>query len=205
MTETAAPTSWPCEICRKPSVPRVHDGCEDRIRENLQKLPVLYRQLATVLAPGRQGSDGGRGGTKTPPLPVNVAVLDLRARGGIEGVLGSWERDVRDILDWGPPEYRGSVQAAVDASAQFLATNLPWICDQHEAAREFADEIRSLVAEAERLITGEKPERKVVVACPCGQTLRVTVSTPGARCPRCETQYGRDEVLNLPLAERSAA
>ncbi|MET8404473.1 hypothetical protein [Streptomyces sp900116325] len=26
-----APQSWPCELCAHPSVPRVHDGCVDRI------------------------------------------------------------------------------------------------------------------------------------------------------------------------------
>lgn len=41
--------------------------------------------------------------------------------------------------------------------------------------------------------------------CSCGTLLRVTVSTPGARCRGCNTQYGRSEVLELPLAARAAA
>lgn len=198
------PQSWPCAVCLRPSQPRVHDGCRQRIAENLADLPALYRQLADALHPGRRGGDG-RTGTRTAPLPCNLDTLDLRARGGIEGVLTSWEDDIRDILDWQPRPFRGDVQQTVTGSAAFLLLQLPWICDTHPAVKELADELRQIVGQARRLITGEPAPRRVTVLCPCGGTMRVTLDTPGARCSGCGTQYGHSEVLQLPMADRAAA
>ncbi|MGW1894004.1 hypothetical protein ACWCP6_27685 [Streptomyces sp. NPDC002004] len=52
---------------------------------------------------------------------------------------------------------------------------------------------------------GERPPRRVPVACPCGQALRVTLDSPWARCSGCGTQYGHSELMVLPLAERRTA
>lgn len=203
MTLDHAPQSWPCMVCDKPSQPRVHAGCEDRMRANLQALPGLYRGLAVALHPGRRGGDG-RTATRTPPLPCSLDVLDLRNRGGIEGVVGGWARDLCERENWTIPEY-GSVQAVIDWGVKILLVNLPMICDEHPAVKEIADELRQVTGQAQRLITGEKPPIRVPVQCPCGTVLRVTLDTAGARCGGCETQYGHAEVLQLPMAERRIA
>ncbi|MFJ3839437.1 hypothetical protein ACIPY6_28575 [Streptomyces sp. NPDC090054] len=202
MMET--PQFWPCPLCLKPSRDAVHPSCRQHVFEDLAALPNLYRQLADALEPGRRG-DQGRGGTRTAPLPCSLEALDLRARGGIQGVLTSWEDDVRDTLGWEDRPFRGSIEQDVDGSAAFLQTQLAWICDSHPAAKELADEIRQIAGQARRLITGERAPIRVPVACPCGRVLRVTLDTPGERCPGCETQYGHREVLQLPMAARSAA
>lgn len=202
MIET--PQSWPCPLCLKPSRDTVHASCRQHVYEDLGQLPDLYRQLADALQPGRRG-DTGRSGTRTAPLPCNLEALDLRSRGGIQGVLTSWEDDVRDTLTWEDRPFRGSIEQDVDGSAGFLQTQLAWICDSHPAAKEFADEIRQIAGQARRLITGDRPARRIPVACPCGTVLRVTLDTPGVRCGGCETQYGHAEVLRLPLAQRAAA
>lgn len=204
MHDSAAPNPWPCAICSRPARGRVHDGCRRRLDDDLAALPALYRQLADVLEPGRAGGDG-RTSSRTAPLPVRLDALDLRARGGIEGILTTWEADIRDLLAWAPTPFRGSVEQQVDGASVFLRTNLDWICDQHPAINEFAAEIRQTAGHARTLITGEKPERRITVACPCGGTLRVTVSTPGVQCPACRQQYGHTEALRLPIAERRAA
>jgi len=197
------PQTEPCAICDKPSRTRVHPGCRDRIAANLRALPRLYRQLADALQPGRRGGDG-RTGTRSAPIPCSLDSLDLRARGGIEGVVGSWARDLCEREQWDIPDYT-SVQAIVDWACGVLLANLAVICDEHPAVRELADELRQITGQAERLITGEKPPRRVPVACPCGQTLRITLDTAGVRCPGCSAQYGHAEALGLPLAERRAA
>ncbi|MFI0914352.1 hypothetical protein [Streptomyces abikoensis] len=204
MHDSAAPETWPCAICDRPARTRVHPGCRNRLDENLDALPGLYRRLADVLAPGRTGGDG-RTASRTAPLPVRLDVLDLRARGGIEGILTTWEADVREILGWAPPPFRGTIEQQVDGAAGFLRANLLWICDEHPAVRELAEEIRQTTGRARAFITGERPERRISVACPCGGALRVTISTSGTRCPACGTQYGHTEALQLPLAERRAA
>jgi len=86
-----------------------------------------------------------------------------------------------------------------------LRVNLEWAAESHPAFAEFTHEVASVVRQCERQITGERPERTVSVACDCGTVLHVTVSTPGARCRGCGTQYGRGDVLDLPLADRAAA
>jgi hypothetical protein len=197
------PVSFPCAVCDRPSLPRVHDGCRQHIADDLAELPGLYRQLEQELAPGRRG-DGGRSGSRSAPIPVSLDVLDLRARGGIEGVVGGWARDVCEREGWTIP-LLGSVEAIVDWACSLLLVNLPMLCDEHPAIREIADEIRQVTGQARRLVSGEPAPRRIPVACPCGAVLRVTLDTPGAKCPGCETQYGHDEVLGLPMAERRAA
>ncbi|MGW6703579.1 hypothetical protein ACWGDE_01615 [Streptomyces sp. NPDC054956] len=193
-----------CEICRNPSAVRVHEGCQARLNEGLAALPTLYRELEQHLAPGRRG-DSGRSGSRTAPLPVNEAVLDLRARGGIEGVVTTWEQVAREDLGWDPPPFRGNVQQTVDGAVAFLRAQVPWFCDAHEAVFELADDVRRLKAECDAIVGGERPARRIPVACPCGTVLKVTLDTPGVRCGGCEVQYGHAEVLQLPMAERSAA
>lgn len=193
-----------CAICRNPSTARVHEGCEERLDEGLAALPQLYRQLAEHLAPSRRG-DNGRTGSRTAPLPVNERVLDLRARGGIEGVVTTWERDARETLGWEPAPFRGDVQQTVDGAVSFLRLQVSWFCDAHPAVFELAQDIRRLKAECDAIIGGDRPPRRIPVKCPCGTVLRITLDTPGARCPGCEAQYGHAEVLRLPMAERSAA
>ncbi|MFJ3878031.1 hypothetical protein ACIPW5_11285 [Streptomyces sp. NPDC090077] len=193
-----------CAICRNPSTVRVHPGCQERLTDNLAALPALYRQLAEHLAPSRRG-DSGRTGSRTAPLPVNERVLDLRARGGIEGVVTTWERAAREDLGWDEPPFRGDIQQTVDGAVAFLLAQVPWFCDSHDAVDELAHDVRRLRAECGAIIGGEKPPRRIPVACPCGTVLRVTLDTPGIRCGGCETQYGHAEVFQLPMAERSAA
>lgn len=202
---TADPAeSWPCELCGRPSRARVHPGCRAHVDEGLAALPGLYRALAGVLAPGRRGGDG-RTASRTAPMPVSEPVLDLRAWGGIEGVVTTWERDARETLGWEPPPFRGSVEQTIDGAVIFLRGNLAWFCDAHPAVGELAEDVRRLVGECERLITGERRERRVPVTCPCGTTMRVTISTPGEQCRGCGTQYTREAILDLPVTERRAA
>ncbi|MFF1843083.1 hypothetical protein ACFVW9_15220 [Streptomyces sp. NPDC058217] len=198
-----AQKSWPCELCLRPSVPRVHEGCVERVRHNLRTLPGLYRELGDALVPGRRGG-GGRSGTRTAPLPCNIDALDLRARGGIEGILATWAADLCDREGWTLTEY-GTVEVAVAGYAELLLMNLQMICDEHPAVKELADELRQIVGEAQRIITGEKPPRTIPVACPCGQILRITLDTAGARCPGCGEQYGHSELMDLPLSGRPIA
>jgi hypothetical protein len=211
VTQPAAPTSWPCEICRKPSVPRVHDGCRQHLDDNLAALPGLYADLADVLMPGRRGSDGRTATRAHSPIPANEEALDLRARGGIEGVVGSWTRDICEREDWEFPEY-GSVDTAVSQYVRFLRNNLLAICDSHPAVYELAQEVAKVRGQAERLIKGEPGERKIPLLCdgqldggdPCGAVIKITISTSGKQCPRCGTQRDRDQLLNLTPTRAAA-
>lgn len=198
--------AWPCMLCDRPSRWRVHPGCQRKVDENLAALPALYRALEAVLHPGRRGGDG-RMATRSAPIPGNLDVLDLRARGGIEGMVSTWARDLWEREGWDVerfPEY-GSVEAAVDAYTALLRNNLTAICDDHPAVREFADEIRKTAGQARSLITGEKPERRIGVVCTCGAVLRITLSTPGKKCGGCGEHHGFAALRHLDPAPRTAA
>ncbi|MET9813189.1 hypothetical protein [Streptomyces sp. NPDC006355] len=193
----------PCAVCDRPSRERVHRGCRERMAEALRELPALYRQLGDALLPSRRGDGPAVSGTPGRGLPGGEA-LDLRARGGIEGVVGGWARELCERERWDVPAYQ-SVQAIVEWSCTILWHNLAVICDEHPAVKEIAQELAQVVGQARRIITGEKPPRRIGVACHCGRTLKVTLDTAGVRCPDCSAQYGHSEALQLPLAERRAA
>ncbi|MGW4603696.1 hypothetical protein ACWENS_10545 [Streptomyces sp. NPDC004532] len=198
-----APETTPCAVCDKPARERVHRGCRQHMADALKELPQLYRELATAMLPSQRGGGPAVSGTPGRGLPGGDA-LDLRSRGGIEGVVGGWARDLCDRERWDIPAYQ-SVQATVDWSCGILLANLPMICDEHPAVKEIAHELGKTVSQARAVISGEKQPRKVGVCCPCGRTLKVTLDTAGVKCPACSAQYGHSEALRLPLAERRAA
>ena len=182
--------------------------CQDRVDLALRQLPGpdgLYAALATVLAPGISSGVGPVSGSRSAPLPIRLEPLSLTARGGVVTVLQDWQVDWHEQLGWRHPRWNGGLQQQLDDAVHALRVNLEWAAASHPAFGDFAREVASLVRQCERQITGERAERRVSVACPCGTTLRVTVSTPGARCRGCGTQYARSDVLELPIAERAAA
>lgn len=181
--------------------------CQERADQALRQLPGpkgLYAGLARVLAPGI-GSGLRVTGSRTAPLPLRLEPLSLQARGGVVTVLQTWLVDWHDLLGWRHPRWQGGLQQQLDQVVRALRVNLEWAATDHPAFGEFGQEVSFLVRQCERQISGERPERPISVACPCGTVLRITVSTPGARCRGCDTQYGRSEVLELPLADRAAA
>lgn len=181
--------------------------CQGRVDHALRQLPGpngLYAKLATRLIPGR-GVDGLVVSiSRTPPLPLRLEPLSLMARGGVVTVLQTWQVDWHEHWGWSHPRWRGDLQQQLNDVVVALRTNLEGAASSHPAFGDFVQETTSLVRQCERQITGERQERPIAVVCPCGGILRVTVSTPGARCRNCDTQYARTEVLDLPLATRAA-
>ena len=165
----------------------------------------FYAALATALKPGSGAGTVHVSGSRTAPLPLRLEPLSLQARGGVVTVLQTWLIDWHERLGWRPPRWEGGLQQQLDEAVKALRNNLEWAASSHPAFGEFIQEVTSLVRQCERQITGERKERPIAVACPCGAVLKVTVSTPGVRCYGCDTQYARAEVLDLPLAARTAA
>lgn len=209
----AADYEWPTCACGRPLR---HDElgrtacrpCQDRADHALQQLPGpggLYAQLATRLAPGCGGDSIVVTASRTAPLPLRLEPLNLMARGGVVTILQTWQTDWHEHLGWRHPRWTGGLQQQCDNAVKALRNNLEWAASSHPAFGDFFTEITSLVRQCERQITGERKERPISVACPCGTILRITVSTPGKRCGGCDTQYDRDAVLDLPLAQRTAA
>jgi hypothetical protein len=205
---------WPTCACCNRDLRRDELGniacriCRDRAERDLNALAGqhgLYAQLANCLTPGASISDGRAPQGRTAPLPLRLAPLSLSARGGVVTILQTWLIDWHETLGWNHPRWDGNLQRQLDQVTTALRNNLDWAASAHPAFAEFADELASLVRACRSQVTGERPERRITVTCGCGSFLHVTVSTPGARCQGCGTQYDRTAVLELPLADRSIA
>ncbi|MET7924764.1 hypothetical protein ABZT43_12360 [Streptomyces sp. NPDC005349] len=179
--------------------------CTRRIDEHLAAIPGLYARLSGALAPGSGSGGPAVSGSRTAPLPLRLEPLSLAARGGVVTVLQTWLIDWFELLGFRHPRWEGGLQDQCDDVVDRLRINLPWAAASHPAVDEFAREISQLRRQCETQVTGERPPRRVRVACPCGQPLAFTLDTLGLRCPNCQTQYGHSELLSLPLAERAAA
>ncbi|MEV0917871.1 hypothetical protein AB0I93_26885 [Streptomyces sp. NPDC049967] len=210
LAEATAPT---CTICRHglyadELTAYACRPCTDRIDLNLRALAGadgLYALLGGRLMPGSSSGGPAVSGSKTPPLPLRLEPLNLLARGGVVTILQTWLIDWHERLDYRHPRWDGDLRQQCDQVVQRLRTLLPWAAGEHPAVDEFAREVSHLRRQCEQQTTGERPARTVPVACPCGQTLRITLDTSGARCITCGTQYGHGELMNLPLAERRIA
>ncbi|MDX3353925.1 hypothetical protein PV703_11505 [Streptomyces sp. ME01-24h] len=181
--------------------------CEQRIDRDLHQLagPAgLYARLCLRIQPGRRGGDGPSVSRSTGSrMPLNEHVLSLTANGGIVSTLELW---VEDWASCGLAQVGagGRLQHRLDTAVHTLRLNLPRAVIRHAAIDDFAEEVSRARRQAEAAITGERQERPVHVVCPCGRILGFTVSTNGKSC-RCGTDYTRDELFNLPLADRAAA
>lgn len=182
--------------------------CTDRISDDLADLAGkdgLYAQLGSVLTPGAGAGGPTVSGSRTPPVPLRIDVLNLLTAGG--PILGPLERWVRDWETHGKADLceAGTLQQRVDHAVGTLRFNLEWAARRHPAVDEFGREVHLAARACRGLLSGERPSRRIIVACPCGGTMRVTLDTPGAKCPACSVQYGHAEVLRLPMAARAAA
>ena len=182
--------------------------CTDRVDQNLRALAGadgLYARLSASLHPGSGSGGPAVSGSRTAPLPLRLDPLSLAARGGVVTILQTWLIDWHETLGYRHPRWDGNLQQQLDQVVHRLRVLLPWAAEVHGAFDEFARELGSAVRQCRAATGGETPPRRVPVQCTCGQILRVTLDTPGIRCPGCEAHYGHSEALRLPLAERRAA
>ncbi|WP_198539918.1 hypothetical protein [Streptomyces sp. CT34] len=176
--------------------------CQSRVDQDLTALAGprgLYASIALTLRPDiGSGEAQVSGGARTAPLPLRLEPLSLSARGGVVTVLPTWLVDWHEHLGWNHPRWQGDLQQQLDQVVNALRNNLEWAATEHPAFREFVTEVVVLTNSCRRQVSGKRPEGRITVACPCGGTMRITISTPGARCAVCGAQYGRADVLELP-------
>ncbi|MFF4403612.1 hypothetical protein [Streptomyces sp. NPDC001404] len=184
--------------------------CETRATEQVQALHSLYRQLETVLRPGKTTSTGRAPASRTAPLPVALQPLTLRGPGGIVSMLLGIEQRWRIQLDWGFLPQRGGYEASLAGTVMVIANNLPWACDEYPDVAADLKLIGSLHAQASAAVSGERDTRVPVGECPafdeggapCGQQLKVSPWAMVIRCGSCGAQWRRDEWLRLGAAMR---
>ncbi|MGP4114637.1 hypothetical protein ACTWP5_27475 [Streptomyces sp. 4N509B] len=182
-------------------------GCQQQAATQLAALPGLYAALGEVLIPGRGiptvGSRGAFG--SRPPADLDVMDLTDGTRGGVIAVLVSCVRDWAETGDHQVPDWPPGEQARVRVLCDWLRFRLDWACGEHpgvgDSLRDIADVHRHVRGRA----TGERGERPVRLACPCGGVILWRLSGPAYRCPGCGARYGREEAAALPQARRTVA
>lgn len=210
-TTTAATADRACVACLRPlpgwDPHRMACAlCQQRADHHLRELPDLYAQLGhgTIQSAWRAGHRGASAGSR-PPTGWDPHTADLTGRSGtVLPTLTGWCADWADVRGAAPPEWPVGDLHQVDEACRWLRWHLDWACRQHPAVDEALDEVRDVHRAVRTAATGDCGERRVGVTCGCGEVLRITVSTPGATCGGCGVQRGREEVLALPLAARTA-
>lgn len=201
-----------CVVCRRTIPPwdqprYACQGCQQRTAARLAELPDLYAALDP--APGRGaplvGTCHGSAGSRAP---LNLAVVDLTASASRDAVLPrlvSWVRDWADVGRLEPPAWPLSDAERVAACCHWLRWHLDWAAREHLAVDDFVQEIGDVYGHLHALATGDRGERPVMLACPCGGRVPFRLSGDRFHCRDCGRQYGHVEVYELQPAQRAAA
>lgn len=200
-----------CPLCRRPA-DRTHDRCRAALDARLRQIPGLYQLLADVLEPGTAPA-ARVSGSRTPPMPVRLEPLNLRAKGGIIAILATWETDWRETRGLPAVPARADHEQLLVGDhilaevVNFLRTHLDWAIEHHPAVDEFAGEIREIV-EACYTALGLRSDLKKIGSCPtvddegrpCGRTLYADPYLDMIRCTRCHAEWTRARWLILGAA-----
>ncbi|WP_432053724.1 hypothetical protein [Streptomyces sp. bgisy022] len=174
--------------------------CEDATQQRITELPALFRRLDTTAALMREARrPGGRSssGSKTPPIPPRLDVLNLVGPGGVAARLQAIEDAWRRVLGWTVAPWRGSPAQAVPGLAGFLGNNLLWACSSYESVGQDIDDLRRLHGECKALVDGErKPGRVQIGNCPvrvadrlCWTPLTASAASHRVRCGGCGARW----------------
>jgi hypothetical protein len=167
--------------------------------QRIAELPALFRQLDTTAAlmRGARRSGTGTSGSKTPPIPPRLDVLNLVGPGGAAARLAAIEDSWRAALGWTVASWRGSPAQSVPAHAEFLANNLLWACSSYAEVGQDIDDLRRLHGECQALVNDERrPGRVQIGNCPvpvddelCWTPLTASAASHRVRCGGCGTRW----------------
>lgn len=201
-----------CTLCTKHEL-EFGSLCPDCTRatlDRLQRLPRLWASLDAWLPPGSNGPTqyGGRARMAEAPMPLREETLDLRAAGGIVGVLEDWRDAVHDTRHLPVPARIGSLWHRLTQASAQLQDQIHFIALWEEGG-QLAREIRRLV---ERVTGVVQPGRALdeppaptflghcIAADPdgivCGRKLYADM-TRTVQCTWCLCPYPPDTWLAL--------
>lgn len=186
--------------------------CEDRAAQWIAELPVLFRQLDTT-AMLMKGSSrvSGPSGSKTPPIPPRIDVLNLVGPGGIAARLRDIEDAWRAVLGWTVAPWRGSPAEAIPQHASFLANNLLWACSSYEPVGQDIDDLRRLHGEVKAAAERKPKFGNVKIGLcpvrlddgPCGEQLYASARSFKTACVSCGSAWkGEDEWRQLVAGQQ---
>lgn len=198
---------------------QVCDPCRADARIILLDVVDLYALLPEHLEPVR-GVGPKVSGSRTPPVPLRLDVVDLilPARNGnvhddwhdqygqlsVATVLDGWVRD------WAEVRHEHLPAPTVVELAGWMLGRLSWACDEHPAVDECIAHLRSTRAVLRRAV-GRTSGRVYIGVCPveldegpCRAILMADPDVDVLRCPRCRTEWPRSRWLWLGTLLREA-
>lgn len=202
--------------------------CEQRTATRLRELPDLYANLnqTALLMRGTTTSNTPTSGSRTPPIPPRLDVLNLTAPGGATRRLQDIEDAWRTALGWKHEPrtdatnlrtfapWRSNPAADFQRHATFLTNNLGWACERYDSIAQDIEELRRLHAAITAALTGQpRPGRVPVGFCPtpnpdgkpCGTDLTASTTSPRIQCPTCGTRWtSPDDWRQLRDAQQTA-
>ncbi|MEU9400580.1 hypothetical protein [Streptomyces sp. NPDC048242] len=197
-----------CTLCKT----RLEHGylCPDCTRDTLDRLQGMayrWKSLEEWLIPGRAGTAqyGGRVRRAEAPLPLTQEALDLRAGGGIVGVLEDWHAAVCDARSIPLPPRPAAIAARVRHAADRLAAHIHFIV-LWEQAGQLAREIRALEARVLEVTDPGRDEDEPTAlgrcvaelqdGTVCGARLYADMGRP-VQCTHCGCPYPPETWLAL--------
>lgn len=199
MTE---PTTLLCLTCpvlrpagrpRRPNVPRVCDGCRERIGGALAGIPAMFDAVPDYLMPtGMAGERRHTAFGSRPPL--NIAALSVMAAGEDTpaGCLDFW------VQDWAGDRHETLPEPTVAILSSWLADRLDWACANHLAMDEFARDVHHVVGQLR--VFRPRPTGESAGRCPrkptdqrCGMQLYVDPHEDTITCERCGAKWNRKD------------
>lgn len=174
-------TDCPVPRCARPrhenwAICAVHTN---QLRQDLDELPSVYRDLERALAPHTSGvvTGGGSG----PQLPYNLAVSEAKAN--IRAVLTGWIRDLDDNPEHHPAD-------TVPAMACWLGARIDRLAC-HPAAVDIVRELDEVRRAGDRAATGPLP-REPLGPCDtdgCTEPITAPPGRPFTTCRICGASY----------------
>jgi len=182
-----------CPLCLRGD--GLHESCRARLDVRLDRLPGLYVLLGAALEPGSAAGDRVSG-SREAPIPVRLEPLNLRSRGGMASVLGSWERDWRETRGLSVPPSRTPDARSLAGIVMFLRVQLEWAIAEHPAVDEFAGEVHSITRSCYAAL-GLTSTAMRIGDCPaiyddggvCGKALYADPFAKTIRCARCRASW----------------
>lgn len=195
-------------------------GCARATTERLDRMPKLWAALAAFLAPGCGApAQYGRTAPVDAPLPVRENVLNLRAAGGMAGILEDWRAAMQEDRGWSRPVIPAAIGRRVAVAARALSMNMDWIVSSWPMAGDMAREVRDLEGTTLSIIDPEDPEERrarrgtrighCVAEFPdgevCGAVLRSYPGKATVTCQWCGTAYEPKDYLLLKRLQPNEA
>lgn len=198
-----------CTLCREHPLQygTLCPACTRELQDRLASLPRLWASLEAWLTPSVRGlaQYGGRTPMVEAPLPLDGEVLDLRAAGGIVGVLEDWHDAVRSSRDLDTQPRTGSLALRVNTAAWGLIHHIYFIA-LWEQGPVLGREIRGLVDRVRRVVEPDEDSGLPTIlghciavdslGTVCGSTLYADMGRP-VQCGWCLCLYPPESWLAL--------